>query len=117
MGGGAQWEQGVTNSIHGAAGASVIRPGSAHTPNMHKYFSCCEVQTDVNMLLGEAGSLSPLGFADTEILPQVTWPTHVWVDTHTDLGGGSQEERGLRGHLRGTQEGQAKSMWLFCGED
>lgn len=53
----------------------MVWPGSAHTPKTHKYFSCREVQTDVNTLLGEAGSLSLLGFADTEILPQVTWPT------------------------------------------
>lgn len=93
----------------------MIRPGSAHTPKTHKYFSCCEVQTDVNMLLGEAGSLSLLGFADTEILPQVTWPTHVWVDTHTDLGGGGLSGgKGTQRAPAGDSGGPGQEHVAFC---
>lgn len=35
------------------------------------------------MLLGVAGSLRLLGFAETEILPKVMLHTCVWMDAHT----------------------------------
>lgn len=44
---------------------------SVHTPEMHPRSGLREVQTDVNMPLGRAGSPRALGFADTEILPKV----------------------------------------------
>lgn len=88
-GSGAWSREGVTSSVHSATEARVVArvvASSVHTPETHQYFSCREVQTDVNTLSGGAGARGLLGSADTEILPKVTLHTRVWVDVHVWMG-------------------------------
>ena len=68
---------------------------------------------DVNALLGEAGSLRLLGFADVEISRRGRGPRmSEWTPTRRPerMSGG----KGTRRASRGTQKGQDGSMWLFC---
>lgn len=81
-------EGGVTNSVHCCRNqCDPTKP----TQKTHEYFSCCEVQTNVNMLLGAIGAPGLPGFAEAETLPKATLNTRLQV---VGKGGGRKRDSG-----------------------